>query len=127
MKRLHFGVILLSCALALAALGAAFTSTGSAAARTGSENPLLSLIRSQRARAPIDGRVEQRIAAGPYTYLDVRGARERVWVVTLGSGAPPGSPVRVRSFGRQLNFHSRRLQRTFPELVFGLVSASAER
>jgi hypothetical protein len=121
MRRLPLGVIVLSCALALAALCVTFTNTGSAA----TANPLLMLIRNERARAAVVGRVEQRIAAGPYTYLEVRGERERVWVVTLGAGAPPGSQVRVRSFGRQLNFHSRRLQRSFPELVFGHVSAKA--
>jgi hypothetical protein len=42
--------------------------------------------------------------------------------VTLGSGAPAGARVAVRSLGRRTDFYSRRLQRTFPELVFGIVS-----
>ncbi len=43
----------------------------------------------------------------------------------MGAGAPVGARVDVRSFGRQTSFVSRRLHRTFPELVFGLVSRRA--
>jgi hypothetical protein len=120
MKPFHLGMLALLLLVPLATLGMARVSTRAAAAGA-RENPLLTLIQSERARAPIAGRVEEQIAAGPYTYLAVRGARERVWVVTLGRGAAPGSDVRVRSLGRQSNFYSRRLQRTFPELAFGFV------
>jgi hypothetical protein len=118
MKPFHFGVLALL--VALATLSTALASTRTAAAGAG-QNPLLTLIQSDRARESIAGRVEEQIAAGPYTYLAVRGACERVWVVTLGRGAAPGSEVRVRSLGRQSNFYSRRLHRTFPELAFGFV------
>lgn len=119
MKPFHLGMLALLLVM-LAASGMALASARVAAAGARA-NPLLTLIQSDRARAPIAGRVEETIAAGPYTYLAVRGARERIWVVTLGRGAPPGSDVRVRSLGRQSNFYSRRLQRTFPELAFGFV------
>jgi hypothetical protein len=69
------------------------------------------------------GTVEERLPAGSYTYLRVRqddGAG--AWTVTLGPGAKVGDRVLVKSFGRQTDFVSGRLHRTFPELVFGVVS-----
>lgn len=96
---------------------------GPASAATG--NPLGQLARSPIDDAPITGRVEERLAAGSYTYLAVRSDKDAlVWAVTLGDGAPAGAPVKVRSMGRRTNFYSRRLGRTFDELVFGIVSAS---
>jgi hypothetical protein len=85
-------------------------------------NPLGQLSRSALDLTPIEGHVEELLPAGPYTYLAVRTAGELVWAVTLGGAPPPGTAVHVQSMGRRTSFHSRRLGRTFPELVFGLVS-----
>ena len=86
-------------------------------------NPLAQLVRDVVDERPIEGRVEQRLAAGGYTYLALRTrAEEPLWAVTMGSGAPPGTRVRVRSMGHSENFYSRRLDRTFSLLVFGIVS-----
>jgi hypothetical protein len=101
-----------------AARSSAADPAGAAAA-----NPLAELSRSALDNAPITGRVEERLSAGSYTYLSVRtGANTSVWVVTLGGGSPPGAPVKVRSMGRRADFYSSRLKRTFPELIFGIIS-----
>ncbi|HEX6244305.1 MAG TPA: hypothetical protein VFZ61_25485 [Polyangiales bacterium] len=89
-------------------------------------NPMTALIRDGSA-APLQGTVVERIKAGGYTYLALSTPeqRDRRWVVTLGRGEPLGAEVKVRSFGRRLQFYSRRLDRTFPELTFGIVSTTA--
>lgn len=93
------------------------------AAGAAAANPLGELSRSALDSAPISGRVEERLSAGSYTYLSVRtGAETSVWVVTLGGGSPPGAQVSVRSMGRRTDFYSSRLKRTFPELIFGIIS-----
>ncbi len=71
------------------------------------------------------GEVAARLEAGTYTYLRVRTdtGGER-WVVTLGAGAPVGSAVRVVNMGTRRDFHSKRLDRTFDDLVFGIVRTS---
>jgi hypothetical protein len=88
-------------------------------------NPLLSLSPAGD-HGPLEGRVAERLAAGSYTYLAlaVPGRAEPRWVVTLGAGEPRGTQVKVRSFGQRSDFYSRRLQRSFSELVFGIVSKS---
>lgn len=86
-------------------------------------NPLGQLVRDVIDDRPIEGRVEQRLDAGGYTYLALRTTDdEPVWAVTMGNGAPPGTRVKVRSMGHSENFYSRRLDRTFSLLVFGIVS-----
>lgn len=85
-------------------------------------SPLGQLSRSAADSALIAGRVEERLPAGSYTYVAVRAGEALTWAVTLGDAPPVGTPVQVRSMGRRTNFHSRRLERTFPELVFGIVS-----
>jgi hypothetical protein len=86
-------------------------------------NPVGGLSRTPEDLAPVEGTVEERLLAGGYTYLAVRSASgRRTWAVTIGRGASEGDRVVVRSFGRSASFFSRRLQRTFPELVFGLVT-----
>ena len=68
------------------------------------------------------GEVQERLAAGPYTYLRVATATGSRWVVTMG--AAPDGAVDVRNMGTHRNFHARRLGRDFDELVFGIVSAA---
>lgn len=73
-----------------------------------------------------DGVVEERLEAGSYAYLAVRTADARLrWVATMGEGRPLGTHVVVRSMGTRTDFRSRRLDRTFSELVFGVVDDAA--
>ncbi|WP_437585818.1 hypothetical protein [Sorangium sp. So ce1000] len=85
-------------------------------------SPLGQLSRAAADRAPFAGVVEERLPAGSYTYVAVRTGETLTWAVTVGDAPPPGTSVQVRSMGRKMNFHSRRLARTFPDLVFGIVS-----
>ncbi|HEY6879925.1 MAG TPA: hypothetical protein VI299_17990 [Polyangiales bacterium] len=87
-------------------------------------DPLASLMRSAPDEPPWYGRVEQRISAGRYTYLALRTAHHQLrWTVTTGRGAAEGAQVRVQSLGYSPSFYSKRLQRAFPNLVFGVVHA----
>jgi hypothetical protein len=96
------------------------------AARAG--NPLRSVDQPQADDERLRGRVAEVARAGSYTYLRVMcegdaGAR---WVVTLGRGAEVGDHVAVHNMGTKTNFRSKRLNRTFDELVFGIVRLSAQ-
>ena len=72
-------------------------------------------------RSELSGTVAERLSAGPYTYMSIECDDGRYWVVTLGSGEQVGSTVNVKSFGFRYGFRSRRLDRTFDELRFGIV------
>lgn len=117
-------VTLLACAAALGAFvwqGPALLSVADPAGAPGT-NPLGQLRRTVVDATPITGHVEERMPAGSYTYFAVRSGETLTWAVTVGDVPPPGARVQVRSLGRRTSFHSRRLGRTFPELVFGVVS-----
>ena len=87
------------------------------------DNPLTNIVRDATDAEPREARVESQLEAGTCTYVELRGEDAvHYWAVTLGRAPPPGSRVRVRSFGHRRDFYSARLQRTFPELVFGIVS-----
>ncbi|MET0343866.1 MAG: hypothetical protein ABW252_22825 [Polyangiales bacterium] len=106
-----------------AALIAAFGSPPPRASLRGG-NPLATLAHDAQDDQPLIGRVTERLRAGSYAYLAVQpdDASEPRWAVALGAGAPPGTRVRVRSLGHQSDFHSARLDRTFTDLTFGIVS-----
>jgi hypothetical protein len=108
--------------VAIGAAGAAGTSPAPPRAPAG--NPLAGLSRAPGDLAPFAGTVAERLPAGGYTYLRVlREDGASTWTVTLGSGAKVGDRVAVKSYGRQTDFVSGRLHRTFPDLVFGVVSS----
>jgi len=91
-------------------------------------NPLKSVDRPQADDERIRGRVDEVARAGSYTYLRVMCERDAGprWVVTLGRGAEVGDHVAVHNMGTKTNFRSKRLNRTFDELVFGIVRMSAQ-
>jgi hypothetical protein len=72
------------------------------------------------------GRVDQVLSAGSYTYARVTSdAGSQRWVVTSSRGITPGASVEVENMGTRREFHSKRLGRTFDELVFGIVREQA--
>jgi hypothetical protein len=71
--------------------------------------------------AAFQGRVTRLLPAGGYTYLEVLGPAGPRWVVTIGGGQPVGADVNVNSFGARKAFRSRRLGRTFDDLLFAVV------
>ena len=90
---------------------------------TRARKPPFELARAATDVRPRLARVQAQLVAGPYTYVELRGDDASLyWAVTLGRAPPPGTRVRVRSFGQRRDFYSPRLQRRFPELVFGIVS-----
>jgi hypothetical protein len=91
-------------------------------APTGASNPLRSVERPAAGDGRLQGRVEEIARAGSYSYLRVAfsGVDSR-WVVTLGSSVEVGDRVSVRTIGTKRNFRSRRLGRTFDELLFAVV------
>ena len=67
------------------------------------------------------GVVTERHATAPYTYFRVSPpAGTAQWVVTMGDCPPAGEPVVVDVMATQHDFYSRRLDRTFEELSFGV-------
>ena len=76
--------------------------------------------------APRRGRIAERIAAGPYTYLRVATAGGDAWLATLGEGADRGDDVAIHVLGTRRGFASRRLGRTFSTLHFAVVTTHDE-
>jgi hypothetical protein len=73
----------------------------------------------------VEGVVTQVLQAGPYTYVHVSRRDGAFWVATLQQDPPVGSDVRVTVWGRKTEFHSKRLERTFDQLAFGMVQIAA--
>jgi opacity protein-like surface antigen len=69
-----------------------------------------------------DGTVDEVIAVSAYTYFRVDVAGEKRWVVSLKKPFTAGQRVHVTSFGRQKDFASPKLHRTFNELYFAVVT-----
>lgn len=88
----------------------------------GLEGPPTDLVPPAPDEATLFGTVAELLPAGGYTYLRVEPERgEPRWVVTLRRGLEPGARVEVDNIGSRHDFYSRRLDRSFPELVFGVV------
>lgn len=75
-----------------------------------------------RGGPPFDATVQAVLPAGPYRYVDLG---MEGWAVTL-SAVQPGDAVRVRPFGEQTNFWSRRLQWRFDRLRFAHLTPSPD-
>jgi hypothetical protein len=122
MRWLIEGLAFLAC-VAVILFITGVTRDPDSARTTRPDNPLTTLVRDATDAKPREGHVESQLDAGSYTYVELRGDDSaHYWVVTMGRAPPRGSRVRVRSFGHQRDFYSPRLQRTFAELVFGIVS-----
>jgi hypothetical protein len=67
------------------------------------------------------GVVDEVLPAGGYTYLRVRTDAGDRWVATMGSGVELGRGVEIKAMGTRRDFHSRRLDRRFDTLAFGIV------
>lgn len=93
-----------------------------ASAVDGSASPLAGLVPPAPGQEALVGVVGEHLPAGGYTYLWVEPERgEPRWVVTMRRDVGAGDRVRVDSLGSRHDFYSRRLDRRFAELVFGVV------
>jgi hypothetical protein len=89
-------------------------------------NPLLDLERPRGGEERLVGRIVELERAGAYTYASVdAGDGAPRWVVMLRSGSlGAGDRVVVKNLGTRRDFRSRRLGRSFDELMFGVVRAA---
>lgn len=88
-------------------------------------SPLAGIAPVADADRDFEGIVRERLPAGSYLYLAVEHGDRLRWIATTGSDAELGTRVRVQSMGVRHDFHSRRLHRSFDELVFGVVVPAA--
>lgn len=73
-----------------------------------------------------EGRVAERLRAGPYLYLRVeRSGDEAVWVATVAKLAATKDDVTVTAVARADTFRSNQLARSFSPLLFGAVRAAS--
>lgn len=85
-------------------------------------NPLGELVPPAPGQERLVGVVAEHLPAGGYTYLWVEPEQGPArWVVTMRRDVGPGDRVSVDSLGSRHDFYSRRLDRRFAELVFGVV------
>lgn len=91
-------------------------------------SPLDKLTTPSLADQTFEGEVREVLPAGPYVYLAiVRADGDDAWVTTLKRAAPlVGARVRVKSFGSRRDFYSKRLDKRFDTLSFGIVHAIDE-
>lgn len=94
------------------------------AAPTSGVNPLMGLEDAGDGHEEFAGVVAESLAAGGYTYLRVTTVAGDRWVATMGKGACIGCRVRVKNMGTRRDFHSKRLDRRFETLAFGIVRAA---
>lgn len=126
-----WSIPVIACSL-IAALALACTpegaarreAAGPAAAAPGAAgaNPLVGASTAERGTR-LRGRVNERLQAGSYTYLDLRlGDGSQYWIVVLGKAkAEPGQEIEAVAMGTRTDFHSRRLDRTFDRLTFAWI------
>lgn len=85
--------------------------------------PAIPLVGLTPSADVIAGRVEERLPAGGYTYLAIRGDDGvQRWIVVMAAAPPVGAAVRARSMGKRADFRSARLQRSFTELHFAALN-----
>ncbi len=95
--------------------------------RPGAEDPGLSgpptgLTPPADGEQTFTGTVAARLKAGGYSYLWIaRDGGEPRWVVTMARDVLEGARVEVSNFGSREDFYSRRLDRRFSDLIFGMV------
>ncbi len=109
MKTLHSTFVLLLLCLTLSTTACADLEEGIAT------SPLIGATRIEERG---QGQVAETHQAGSYTYLRLQGAPDGVWhVVSLGS-PEVGDQINYRGYAELENFHSAKLGRAFPRLVF---------
>ncbi|MCY1059582.1 hypothetical protein [Nannocystis sp. SCPEA4] len=124
--RAHAGRHSLALALALAfAINLAGCGVADASpqhqAPAAAANPFAGAQPSKQPQA-LAGRIEERLVAGSYVYLAVRGDDgELRWAVVMGAAPPVGADVALTSTARRTDFHSPRLGRDFAELHFAVI------
>ncbi len=93
-----------------------------AAAVVAVKNPLSAVEPPGPADRELRGTIVEVLRAGPYTYAAVASPDGSArWVVTMRGGLSRGDEVEVKNMGTRRGFASKRLGRTFEEVIFGVV------
>jgi hypothetical protein len=93
-----------------------------AAAVVASKNPFADVDPPREGDEKLHGRIVEVLRAGSYTYASIQPDEgDARWVVTMRRGLSAGQEVDVKNMGTQRAFRSKRLGRTFDELIFGIV------
>jgi len=91
-------------------------------------NPFAGLSPTPSGQEQLAGRIEERLVAGSYVYLAIRGRDgELRWAVVLGAAPPVDADVALVSTGRRTDFHSPRLGRDFAVLHFAVMAEAPVR
>jgi translation initiation factor IF-1 len=72
----------------------------------------------------LQGQVQEVIDGGSYTYLRVKTSSGDVWVATLPMKLQKGASIVMDDAMLMTDFHSKALNRTFKEIVFGTARAA---
>jgi hypothetical protein len=73
--------------------------------------------------AVLEGTVQERLEAPPYSYLRLQTAAGEAWVAVPATAVAPGTRVRVLNPMEQANWQSPQLQRTFARVYLGTLEA----
>ncbi|HEY3270107.1 MAG TPA: hypothetical protein VGJ89_02740 [Geothrix sp.] len=72
----------------------------------------------------VTGKLLERIAASPYSYLRIQTAQGEVWAAVPETKLEKGAEVTVTGAMIMRDFESKTLKRTFPEIYFGSLAGS---
>lgn len=70
------------------------------------------------AAVPNRGKALEVIQAGEYTYINIEKDEGSVWIATATLNAAKGDIINYSKGSLMRNFHSKSLNRTFPEVIF---------
>jgi len=72
----------------------------------------------------VTGKLLERVAASPYSYLRIQTAQGEVWAAVPETKLEKGAEVTVTGAMIMRDFESKTLKRTFPEIYFGTLAGS---
>ena len=72
----------------------------------------------------VSGKLLERIAASPYSYLRIQTAQGEIWAAVPETKVEKGAEVTVAGAMIMRDFESKTLKRTFPEIYFGTLAGN---
>ncbi len=95
--------------------------------KTGHSETETAKAKSSSENGVIKGTVLETFESGGYTYLKLDTGEEEVWAATAKADVQQGESVELMPGPVMKNFHSKSLNRTFPEIIFSGGVKGAER
>lgn len=102
--------VVIAAALLLPAIAAAQTNPG--------WNKVDPAVQAAPAAGANSGKVLETMNAGGYTYLRIEAGGGETWVAVPQTQVPTGATVQWAPGAVMQNFHSKSLNRTFPQITF---------